>query len=207
MIKVTEQVEIAAPIDAVWSYLGSPEQIVKCIPGAALSQDNGNGNFQGSLTISFGPTRVAFHGDVGLEYEQENHICRAKARGRDQRGMSNAMGSGVFTLSPAAIGTLLSVEGSFELTGPLAPFAKSAGPTVVRALLGDFAKNLSALATVDDAPQGSNTNSPSGSESEHSVNPKPASAVPPLPSSMSAFKLLVSIIKVWWRGLFTRRSN
>jgi carbon monoxide dehydrogenase subunit G len=135
MISVDERVLVDAPIDAVWSHLREPAGIVQCIPGAALSEERADGSYLGTLTVAFGPTRVKFQGAVALEYRTEEYLCRAKSRGRDQRGLSNAIGEGVFSLEPAGSATTLHVSGSFALTGPLAPFAKTGGhsvPTLLR---------------------------------------------------------------------------
>lgn len=83
------------------------------LPPSSKSLTQREWKFQSSLPLAFSPARVAFHGDVGLSTSRKTiTVARKPAEGIS---MSNTMGSGVFTLSPAVIGTLLNVEDSFEL--------------------------------------------------------------------------------------------
>lgn len=211
MIGIKEQVQIDAPIDVVWSYLREPEGIVQCIPGAALSEARADGTYLGTMTVAFGPTRVKFQGEVALEYGPEPYLCRAKSRGRDQRGMSNATGEGVFSLEDAGQVTTLHVTGTFALTGPLAPFAKSGGPVVVRTLLGEFSRQLSALASADSSTEAAPDQVGQSAITEAVPALQPASQVQPSPparaESMSAGRLILGVIKEWLRGLFGGRRN
>lgn len=200
MIEVQERIDIDAPIDVVWSVLRSPETVVQCIPGAALTESREDGTYVGTLTVAFGPTKVKFQGEVALEYEDSKHLCRASSRGRDQRGMSNATGTGVFSLEPSGNGTTLQVSGGFNLTGPLAPFAKSGGPVVLRTLLSEFTKQLSALIRVRD----DSTSDRDGDETAvHTLTPHPPSRET---NSLSVWRLIAGIVREWLR-IFTRTTN
>lgn len=200
MIEVQEQIDLDAPIDVVWSLLRSPEAVVQCIPGAALTEARAGGTYSGTLTVAFGPTKVRFQGEVALEYEDGTHLCRASSRGRDQRGMSHATGTGIFSLQPAAKGTTLLVTGGFNLTGPLSPFAKSGGRVVLRALLSEFAAQLTALIRARD-------NATSGLGAGAVASPaSPTVSPPPRADSLSVWRLIASILGQAMRR-FTRTTN
>ena len=170
---------------------GSPEQVIvlfedlplmaSFLPGASVGERNPDGSYPATLTVSFGPKKIAFRGQLTNEVDAPklagSVVGHASA---DLRGakMSVTMD---YRLAPAPAGTQVTLVSEAEMTGMLAEFARTGGVVVTQALLAEFAQRFSAhvrslqpAATVDEAPA-----------------PTPA----PAPATLSVFALLLQVIK------------
>jgi carbon monoxide dehydrogenase subunit G len=141
VIKLKETFRVAAPPDEVWPLLSDPALVAACIPGAELNELTPEGAHRGKITFKFGPTVAVFRGEAKLSYDHAVKRCLIEARGIDQKGASRARAQ--FTLeargSDSTEGTL---DGGFEVAGPLEMFASAGGVHVAKALLGEFAANI-----------------------------------------------------------------
>jgi carbon monoxide dehydrogenase subunit G len=149
MISIREEIAIAAPPEAVWPLLSDPAVVASCIPGAALTKADDKGGYQGTMRVKFGPTVAQFRGEAKLAYDHAARRCSIEGRGIDGRGASRANATGVVEASGTDT-TLLRVEGSFHVTGPLETFANAGGVHLARALLAEFAANVAKLMAAPD---------------------------------------------------------
>ncbi len=148
MPTLTEKIMIAAPLTDVWPLLSDPATVASCIPGATLSDNQEDDLWRGSISIKFGPTVAVFRGEAELTYDHDRHTCTIEGRGIDQRGASRALANGVVTAAAVERETELAVEGEYSVSGPLETFANAGGIHVARALLAEFAANMSKLTEV-----------------------------------------------------------
>lgn len=204
-MEISEKTRIRAPLTDVWPLLSDPALVASCIPGAQLAPDEGDGTWRGSIRVRFGPTAAVFRGEANLTFDHSAHRCVIEGRGIDQRGASRAMSNG--TLAAVAEGdeTLLTVDGSFTVTGPLETFANAGGVHVARALLAEFSENIARLVM---ERRDAGTAMPDDGAAAPAAATNPA-ALPPAPaaaSELSAIGLAWRIIKAWVRGLFTKKD-
>ncbi len=150
MISLSEEVTIPSPPDVVWPLLSDPAVVASCIPGATLTASGEDGAYQGTVRVKFGPTVAVFRGEAKLAYDHEARRCTIEGRGIDGRGQSRAVASGVVSASGSET-TVLKIEGSFNVTGPLETFANAGGIHVARALLAEFSQNMAKLVTEREA--------------------------------------------------------
>lgn len=144
-MEITERTRVPAPLAEVWPLLSNPASVAGCIPGAQLAPDQGDGVWRGSIRVRFGPTTAVFRGEATLDFDHGAHRCSIEGRGIDGRGASRALCSGTVTATAEADETLLTVDGSFNVTGPLESFANAGGVHVARALLSEFSTNIARL--------------------------------------------------------------
>jgi carbon monoxide dehydrogenase subunit G len=144
MISIREEITIAAPPEAVWPLLSDPSVVASCIPGATLTKSDDQGAYQGTMRVKFGPTVAQFRGEAKLAYDHGSRRCSIEGRGIDGRGASRANAAGKVEASGTDT-TLLTVEGTFNVTGPLETFANAGGVHLARALLAEFAENVAKL--------------------------------------------------------------
>jgi uncharacterized protein len=145
MISISEEVTIPSPPQKVWPMLRDPALVASCIPGATLTASGEGGAYHGTMRVKFGPTTAIFRGEAKVAYDDQERRCTIEGRGIDGRGASRALASGVVTASGAAV-TVLKLEGSFNVTGPLETFANAGGVHLARAILAEFAGNMARLA-------------------------------------------------------------
>jgi uncharacterized protein len=144
MIPIKEQFKVPATLDEVWPLISNPALVASCIPGATFTEQGGDGLYRGNITIRFGPTVAVFRGETALHFDHENHLCKIDGRGIDKRGASRATASFVMTATGTTT-TAISIDGNFNVSGPLETFANAGGLHVARALIEEFSANLAGL--------------------------------------------------------------
>ena len=141
MIELKEKFAIPAPPDEVWPLMSDPAVVAACIPGAELTELTADGAHRGKVTFKFGPTVAVFRGETRLTYDHPVKRCLIESRGIDQKGASRARAR--FEVSAQGTDTTeVTMEGGFEVAGPLEMFASAGGVHVARALLAEFATNI-----------------------------------------------------------------
>ena len=141
MVNLQEKFSVPAPPDDVWPLLSDPAVVAACIPGAELTELTPEGAHRGKVTFKFGPTVAVFRGEAKLTYDHPIKRCLIEARGIDQKGASRARAR--FELEARGTDTTnVTLEGGFEVAGPLEMFASAGGVHVARALLAEFATNI-----------------------------------------------------------------
>lgn len=196
---ITEQTRIAAPLDALWPLLRDPQAVVACIPGAQLAPDTGDGIWRGSIRVKFGPTAAVFRGEATLDFDDAAHRCVIEGRGVDQRGASRALSKGTMDAVADGDSTLLTVQGSFNVSGPLETFANAGGVHLARALLTEFAANVATLVAERRAAA-------PAPEPVADAPPPPPAPPPPAPAAeLSAASLLWRAFLSWLGSLFGRK--
>lgn len=121
--------------------MSDPAVVAACIPGAELNELTPDGAHRGKITFKFGPTVAVFRGETRLTYDHPAKRCVIEARGIDQKGASRARAR----FDVAARGeetTEVTLDGGFEVAGPLETFASAGGVHVARALMKEFATNI-----------------------------------------------------------------
>jgi len=186
---ISEATRIPSPLAVVWPLLRDPALVAGCIPGAQLAPDQGDGVWRGSIRVKFGPTAAVFRGEAELAYDDAAHRCTIQGRGIDQRGASRALSSATVTAREDGGATLLQVDGSFTVTGPLETFANAGGVHLARALLAEFSANMAKLVA---------ERQPATPE-----EPAPVPTQAP-PAELGGFGLLWRAFLSWLSSLFRR---
>jgi carbon monoxide dehydrogenase subunit G len=190
MISIREEIAIPSPPEAVWPLLSDPAVVASCIPGASLTQAGEGGAYHGTMRVKFGPTVATFRGEARLAYDHAARRCTIEGRGIDGRGASRALASGIVEAGGGEA-TVLKVEGSFTVTGPLETFANAGGVHLARAILAEFAANMAKLAAERAAP------------AAEAPAAEPAAAAPPQPAAeLRAGGVLWRALLSWLRQVF-----
>jgi carbon monoxide dehydrogenase subunit G len=212
MPEITEKITIDAPLDVVWPLLSDPETVAACIPGATLAPDQEDDVWKGSIRIKFGPTVAVFRGEASLDYDHAAHRCTIDGRGIDQRGASRALANGTVTASGERQ-TEVTVQGEYSVSGPLEAFANAGGVHVARALLAEFAQNISdrvnagqgaaSTAAAEEVPPSAQD---APAEGQPANRHQTGSQLKPA-AELNALALLWSAFKSWLRSIFTRTRS
>lgn len=192
MIPIRERFEIPASPETVWPLLSDPSFVVTCVPGATLVADHGDDSYDGALAVKFGPVTATFRGRATIRFDHAARGCTIEARGQDQKGASRATASAEVTTSGDESRTVVSVDGGFQVSGPLGQFARTGGQHLAREMLAEFSTNLAERLRA----------SASGPEAEGA----PAAAHAPA-RQLSGFDLIWRALRSWARGAFGRASG
>src|SRR5258708_7409128 len=122
MIAIDEQFVVPAPPLRVWELLANPDAVVGCVPGAAIVGRQPDGTLDTTLTVKFGPLRVAFQAQATLELEPERMHGTLAARGKDNQGGARFQATAAFDVAahPADPNSTVTVKGEVEIKGRLA---------------------------------------------------------------------------------------
>ena len=135
MIKVNEQVEVSASPRFVWDLLSDPRAVADCVPGAALGEQKEDGSFDASITIKFGPAKVAFHANVALELDAAAMVGNVITKGKDKQGGTRFRATMNFRVvaQDLAAGSTIPIVAEVEVGGRLAPGRRLVGARLAHA--------------------------------------------------------------------------
>jgi len=144
-VELSNDFEVAAPIDLVWSVLTDVERIAPCLPGAQLLEVEGD-EFRGVVKIKVGPITAQYKGAASfVERDDAGYRAILSAEGRDTRGAGNAAANITAELEVTDVGTKVTVTTDLTVTGKVAQFGRGVMADVSKKLMGQFADNLSDL--------------------------------------------------------------
>jgi carbon monoxide dehydrogenase subunit G len=140
---ITNEFEVAAPVEAVWRFFDDIPHVAACLPGAELTEDLGDEKYKGRVSIRMGPVRLRFAGTADIT-ERDNDANRivVNAAGADERGRGQAAMVVTATLSRAGRGTKVGVSQDLQISGAAAQYGRGMISDVSSVLMRDFAVNL-----------------------------------------------------------------
>ncbi len=143
-MELNHEFTVAAPIDRAWAVLTDIEEIAPCMPGAELTEVDGD-TYHGLVKIKVGPITAQYQGTALLtEKDEAAHRVVLKASGRDARGQGNAAALVTATMSEQGAGTLVSIITDLPVSGRVAQFGRGVMHDVSAKLLQQFVDNLEA---------------------------------------------------------------
>jgi carbon monoxide dehydrogenase subunit G len=142
-MKINNEFTVSVPVQQVWETMLDLDKIAPCLPGAAIQEEKGDGEYAGTMKVKIGPITANYKGTVKFEEADEtNHRAVLEATGRDARGQGTASATIVSTLQEQGDKTKVSVETDMKLTGRAAQFGRGIAQDVASKMLGQFADCL-----------------------------------------------------------------
>lgn len=129
----------------LWGRLAAVEELVPCIPGAALTGVVDERTWRGTVTVKFGPVSLNFGGTVGLvERDDERRRMVLHAKGSDQQGRGAANADITMTVvgDGSESGSDVVLQTDIQITGKAAQLSRGMIPEVARQITAQFAKSL-----------------------------------------------------------------
>jgi hypothetical protein len=142
-MELTNDFTVNASIDEAYTTLTDVERIAPCMPGAQLTEVEGD-VYRGLVKVKVGPITAQFKGQASfVEKDEQAHRAVLKAEGRDTGGRGNASALITAQLEPVeADVTKVSVVTDLTITGRVAQFGRGALADVSEKLLRQFVTNL-----------------------------------------------------------------
>jgi carbon-monoxide dehydrogenase small subunit len=202
-MKIEKSFDVNRPRELVWDAFGDVHLVAACLPGAAIAEDFGGGNYKGEFALKLGPMAASFGGDIVIERKREEWTAIVSGKGADQRSGSRANGSMTYRLSGGVDGapTRVDVVSEVNLAGALAQFGKAGViQEVATRLTNEFVRNFEAKLEAG-APAGSPSDGRCGVTSALAGASNNADAAQK-PEALDAGNLLWAILRDKIVGLF-----
>jgi uncharacterized protein len=227
-VKLQQSFEVRAPVERVWETLIDIELVAPCLPGAEITEAEGDGTYRGTFTVKLGPTTASYRGELHMEETDASaHRAVMHASGQDKRGQGSAKATVVSQLEAAGEVTRVEVDTDFTITGRLARFGRGGMiQDISNRLLKDFAECLqqrieaepaagaetAAAAAADSAasPPGDATSGPTdttATPTDSAATPTDSSAAAPAarsPAEPVAATKPISGFSLFFRALWDR---
>lgn len=141
-MRIEDQFRVKVPVDEAWRLLLDIERIAPCMPGAQLTEIEGD-EFRGVVKVKVGPITAQYKGSARFtEVDEGAHRAVITASGRDTRGQGNASATVTATLDQMDDGTQVSIDTDLSITGKVAQFGRGVIGDVSSKLLAQFVDNL-----------------------------------------------------------------
>ncbi len=141
-MKLEHSFSVPADVDTVWAAVIDPERVTPCMPGASLSEVDGD-SFKGTVKVKVGPISLQYKGSGEfLEKDEPARKVVIKASGKDTRGNGTASATVTVTLRAEGEGTAGSVGTDLSITGKPAQFGRGLISEVGGKILDSFAACL-----------------------------------------------------------------
>lgn len=143
-MKLNNEFTVDVPVEEVWNVLLDLERITPCLPGASLTEETGEREYDGAMKVKLGPVTQQYKGTVKIqEADESQHRAVLKADGKDARGQGTASALITSTLQDEGNGsTRVQVETDMQITGRAAQFGQGIQQQVSEKLLQRFADCL-----------------------------------------------------------------
>jgi uncharacterized protein len=168
-MELAHEFTVNTPIDRAWAVLTDVERIAPCMPGAELTEVDGD-TYHGLVKVKVGPITAQYKGTASfVEKDEAAHRAVLKAAGRDARGQGNASATVTAVMTEQGDGTRVEITTNMTVSGRVAQFGRGVMADVTAKLLQQFVGNLEANVL---APDGKGEAAGAGDA------PGPAGAVP-----------------------------
>jgi len=146
MIQVNERIEVPSSTSAVWAILSNPKAVVECVPGAALGEQQEDGSYDATLTVKFGPAKVAFRARFTLELDPPTMSGEVASKAKDNQGGTRVKAGMKFkvTEGQAPGSSAILIDAEVEISGKLASLVESGANLVVKHMTKEFSERLTA---------------------------------------------------------------
>jgi carbon monoxide dehydrogenase subunit G len=157
-VKIFEEFSVARPIGEVWSLFLDIPEVARCLSGAEVTEDHGDGTYSGAVSVKLGPITSSFEGKATVAADEAKHQMQIEGRGVDRTGGSQGRVKVLVSLVGTDEGhTDVSLDSDVTLAGPIAQFGRTGlVKEVSRRLIDEFADCLHAklnAGTEDEAAE------------------------------------------------------
>lgn len=124
-MNVVEVFTVTRPSEAVWPLFKNVPELARCLPGAELAADNGDGTYEGRVSVKLGPISASFDGTATIAFDDAALTSRIKGRGVDRSGGSQGSVEVDVRLLPVdGTHTEVTIDAKVMLAGPIAQFGR-----------------------------------------------------------------------------------
>ncbi len=125
-LEIEKQFSVRAPKSEVWKFLTDPHRVAACLPGAAITGQEDEQTYTGTMTVKVGPVQSSYKGKLRFErLDPDAGTAELTAAGQDIRGKGGADMRMVSRMVEGPGGeTSVTVTSEVSVTGILAQFGR-----------------------------------------------------------------------------------
>jgi carbon monoxide dehydrogenase subunit G len=132
---INHSFQIGQPVDQVWNFFDNVPLVAACVPGADLTREVGDDQYEGDVIISAGPVKLEFSGELQIKSrDNAKKVIVLEGAGADRKGRGSA--SVVLNASLNSLGCVTRVDLAIDLT------ISGAAAQYGRGLVADFTEVL-----------------------------------------------------------------
>ncbi|MED5361368.1 MAG: SRPBCC family protein [Actinomycetota bacterium] len=141
-MELKNEFRVGVPIEQAWATLTDVEYIAPCMPGAQLTEIDGE-EFKGQVKVKVGPITAQYKGVAKFKEKNESeHRVVLDASGRDTRGAGHPAPEVTAEMTAAGDGTKIVITTELKVTGKVAQFGRGVMADVSEKLIGQFVESL-----------------------------------------------------------------
>ena len=141
-MELKNEFRVGVPIEQAWGTLTDVEYIAPCMPGAQLTEIDGE-EFKGQVKVKVGPITAQYKGVAKFkEKDESQYRLVLDASGRDTRGAGNAAAEVTAEMTADGDGTNIVITTDLKVTGKVAQFGRGVMADVSEKLIGQFVESL-----------------------------------------------------------------
>jgi carbon monoxide dehydrogenase subunit G len=144
-VRVEVTRDLTASADDVARVVADVPVLARCLPGAELTEDLGDGWYRGRARVGLGPVRLSFACLARVVEHDRDHV-RVHAQGEDVGGGRVQADIGLWVRQEGS-GTRVHAEALVWLTGRIAQFGRSLAGDVSQSMFEQFAASVQRAAT------------------------------------------------------------
>lgn len=140
-LRIEESFEVEAPPALVWTCVGEPRELARCLSGAEVAEhgDGATRALDARIVLRVGPVRLAYAGTMRVEEKDDAaHRLRLRAEGTGEDG-SAGLDATIALAAAAERRTVVHVAAVLDIAGRVMQFGPGMIEGVARRLLGEFA--------------------------------------------------------------------
>jgi carbon monoxide dehydrogenase subunit G len=142
-VQLSNGFEVAASPERTWALLNDVPRVVPCMPGAELTREVDENQWEATLHVKLGPISLHFLAEVTRDEVDEQArrvVLTAKAREAKNRGGAEARLQS--TVAAGGAGTQVQIVTDLTLRGTVAQYGRGVLPDVAGRLTKQFAACL-----------------------------------------------------------------
>jgi len=143
-MELAHEFTVNTPVGRAWAVLTDIERIAPCMPGAELTEVDGD-TYHGLVKVKVGPITAQYKGTASfVEKDEAAHRVVLKAAGRDARGQGNASAMVTAVMTGQGQETKVAITTDMTVSGRVAQFGRGVMADITARLLQQFVDNLEA---------------------------------------------------------------
>ncbi len=140
---IQQSFDVGQPVDQVWSFFDNIPLVAACIPGADLTNQVSDDEYQGDVTISAGPVKLEFAGVVKVKSRDDaKKVLVLDAAGADKKGRGAASTLLTIGLQPLGGATKVNISMDLTISGAAAQYGRGLVQDVTGVLVNQTADSM-----------------------------------------------------------------